>query len=160
MRCIHIQRLVIFVGCLLCTSAQGAPLAVGDAVPAISANDQHGEKFVFTNGMQFLLIATEMAPAKSANRRLAEQGSRFLETNQAAFLMDIHSMPGIARYFAFPKLRKYPQRIVLVDSPEALARFPTQPARVTVLALTLDGHIKKISYWNPDSAPANGCFRW
>ena len=155
----NIHRLIILGFCLLCASVQCALLAVGDAVPVISANDQHEGKFVFTNGIQFLLVATEMAPAKSANRSLAAQGTGFLETNHAAFLMDIHTMPGIARHFAFPKLRKYPHRIILMDSVDALAPFPMQSTRVTVLALTPDGHIKKISYWNPDSEPAEGCFK-
>jgi hypothetical protein len=155
----NIHPLVILGFCLFCVSAQSAQLAVGDAVPVISANDQHGGKFVFTNGIQFLLAVTEMAPAKSANRALAAEGSSFLETNHAAFLMDIHTMPGIARYFAFPKLKKYPQRIVLVDSADTLAGFPMQPGRVTLLALTSNGHIKKISYWNPESEAVAGLLR-
>jgi hypothetical protein len=154
-----IHTLILLGICFLCAPVHGAQLAVGDAVPILSAADQHGEKFVFTNGIRFLLIATEMTSAKAANRALALQGSGFLETNRAAFLMDIHTMPGIARYFAFPKLRKYPHRIILVDSAEALTAFPMQPARVTVLALTTDGHIKKITFWNPDNKPVNECFK-
>lgn len=73
--------------------------------------------------------------------------------------MDIHPMPGIARMFAFPKMRKYPQRIVLVDSADALAAFPKQSGRLTVLALTPAGRIEKISYWDPDKAPVGTCFK-
>jgi hypothetical protein len=131
-------------------------LAVGDAVPLVAAKDQHGKEFTFTNGLQYLLVATEMASAKSANRKLAEQGAGFLEKHQAVYLMDIHTMPSIARLFAFPKLRKYPHRIVLVDSAATLADFPSQPGRVTVLALTPTGHIRKISHWNPDGEPVAG----
>ena len=70
--------------------------------------------------------------------------------------MDIHAMPFVARLFALPAMRKYPQRIVLVDSAETLAWVPVQPGRVTVLALTSAGRIQKISYWNPDGEPAAG----
>ena len=139
--------------CLLCISARAAQLTVGDAVPAFSAKDQHGTNFVFTNGVQFLLVATEMEPAKSANSKLAEQGAGFLEKHQAVYLMDIHTMPSIARFFAFPKLRKYPYRIVLVDAAETLANFPSQPGKVTVLELTPEGRIRKIAYWNPEVEP-------
>ena len=141
---------------LLGFSALAAQIAVGDAVPRISAKDQHGAPFVFTNGTQFLLVATEMAPATSASHNLAALGAGFLEKQQAVYLMDIHTMPSIARLFAFPKMRKYPERIVLVDSADTLAKFPSQPGRVTVLALTPAGRIQKISYWNPDSEPVAG----
>jgi hypothetical protein len=136
-----------------------APLAVGDAVPAISAKDQHGTEFIFTNQLQFLLVATEMACAKAANQKLAGQGAGFLESHHAAYLMDIHTMPGVARFFALPKMRKYPHRIVLVDSAATLAGFPAQPGRVTVLALTPAGRIQKIGWWNPEREPASACFQ-
>lgn len=155
------QRSFIFVISLLCCGgslAQASPLAVGDPVPAITANDQNGIKFVFTNGIHFLLVATEMDCAISANQKLAAKGAGFLEKYDAAYLMDIHTMPGIARLFAFPKMRKYPERIVLVDSAQALAAFPAQPGRLTILALTTDGHIKKIGYWNPNDEPVDECF--
>ena len=151
--------LVVLGFCLLWSSAHAAQLAVGDAVPSFSVKDQHGMKFVFTNGTQFLLVATERACGTSANHKLADQGAGFLEKYQAVYVMDIHTMPGVARLFALPKMRKYPQRIVLVDSAETLAWVPVQPGRVTVLALTLEGRVQKISYWNPDSEPVAGCLQ-
>lgn len=143
---------------LLCVSVRAAPLAVGDAVPAIAANDQHGVAFQFTNGIRFLLVVTEMAASKSANQKLAAAGGGFLEQHHAAYLMDIHTMPGVARVFALPKLRKYPQRIVLVDTADALAALPAQPGRVTVLALTPAGRVEKISFWDPEREPVAGIF--
>ena len=141
---------------LLCLYAHAAQLAVGDAVPAIVANDQHGTAFQFTNGVRFLLIVKEMACSKSANQQLAAEGAGFLEKKQADFLMDIHTMPGFARVFALPKLRKYPHRIVLVDTADALAVFPAQPGRVTVLELTPARRVQKISFWDPDREPVAG----
>ena len=97
-----------------------------------------------------------MAASKSANQKLAAASAGFLEQHHAAYLMDIHTMPAIARVFALPKLRKYPQRIVLVDTADALAAFPAQPGHVTVLALTPAGRVEKISYWDPAREPVNG----
>ena len=151
--------ITVLVFCLIAWVSQAAPLAVGDLVPAISAKDQHGKEFDSTNGFQYLLIATEMACAKAANQKLAEQGAGFLEQHHAAYLLDIHTMPAIARFFAFPKLRKYPQRIILVDSSSALSGFPLQPGRATVLALSPAGRIAGIRYWDPVSEPVTGCFQ-
>jgi len=147
------QRLLVAGIFLLCVAARAAPLAVGDAVPAIAANDQHGVAFQFTNGVRFLLIATEMGCSKSANQKLAAAGAGFLEQHHAAYLVDIHTMPAVARVFALPKMRKYPQRIVLVDTADVLTAFPAQPGRVTVLALTPAGRVEKISFWNPAQEP-------
>jgi len=131
-------------------SSHAAPLTVGDALPAFSAKDQFGRDFNSTNHVRFLLVATEMSSAKAANQMLAAQGGDFLGTNHAAYLMDIHTMPAAARWFAIPKMKKYPQRIVLVDSAETLTDFPVRPGCVTVLALTAAGRIQKISFWNPN----------
>jgi hypothetical protein len=155
----HLASLLILVLCLLDIHVLGALLAVGNAVPVISASDQHGVPFVFTNGIRYLLVATEMGCAKSANKQLAAQGTGYLEKYRAVYLMDIHPTPGIARIFAFPKMRKYPQRIILIDSADALAVFPKQPGRLTVLVLTAEGQVQKISYWDPDEASVDTCFK-
>ena len=155
-----IFRWLLILGfCLQSLFACASQPAVGDAVPAFAGKDQHGKEFVFTNGVRFLLVATERAVGTSANHKLAEQGAGLLEKHQAVYVMDIHTMPGVARFFALPKMRKYPHRIVLVDSAKTLTGFPVQPDRVTVLALTPAGRIQKISYWNPDQEPAAGCFQ-
>ena len=156
---LNFRWLVVLAFCLLGISAHPAELAVGEAVPVISAKDQRGSEFILTTNIQFLLVATEMACATTANHKLAEQGTGFLEKYHAAYVMDIHTMPAVGRMFAFPKMRKYPQRIVLVDSPDTLAAFPVQSGRVTVLALTTTGRIQKISYWNPAQEPVEGCFQ-
>ena len=130
-------------------------LAVGDTVPKISAKDQHGKEFLFTNNLQVLLIAVEMSPAKTVNVQLAGQAAGFLEKHSAAYLMDIHAMPGIARYFALPKMRKYPHRIILIESEAAVKAFPVKPGCVTVLVLSSAGNIEKINYWNPEQDPVS-----
>jgi hypothetical protein len=146
---------ILLFGC----AAQAAPLQAGGAIPGISAQDQHEVAYTFTNGTAFLLIALDMDGAKAANQELAKQGPGFLEKHGAAYLMDIHTMPGIGRFFALPKMRKYPQRIVLIDTPDALNWTPSKPGCVTVLALKPDGHVQKITYWHPASEPATGLFK-
>jgi hypothetical protein len=72
--------------------------------------------------------------------------------------MDIHTMPGIGRLFALPKMRKYPHRIVLVEKAESLNWVPSKPGHVTVLSLNAGGHIQKITYWNPATEAVIGLF--
>ena len=156
---LHFRWPVVLALCLAGISVRADQLAVGAAVPAVSAKDQHGTEFNLTTNVQFLLVATEMECAKAANRKLAEQGAGYLEKHHAAYLMDIHTMPAVGRFFALPKMKKYPHRIVLVDSADTLAAYPVQPGRVTVLSLSTAGRIQKISFWNPDLEPVTGCFQ-
>jgi hypothetical protein len=151
--------LLVLGFCFQSLSACAMPLAVGDAVPGFSANDQHGTEFVFTNSVRFLLVATERTVGTAANHMLAEQGDGFMESHQAVYVMDIHTMPSAARFFALPKMRKYPQRIVLAETAGTLAWVPTQQDRATVLALTPAGRVQRISYWNPDHEPVAGYLR-
>jgi hypothetical protein len=140
-------------------AATAAPLTVGDAIPAITAKDQHGAAYTFTNGTTHLLIAVEMDAAKAANQKLAAEGAGFLEKHGTAYLMDIHPMPGIAKVFALPKMRKYPHRIVLIETKGVLNWAPTKPGHVTLLTLTPAGRISKIAYWNPASDAAATLFK-
>lgn len=133
-------------------AAVAAPLEVGGTVPPLSVQDQWGHPLVVTNGLRHLLIAVEMAPAKAANRDLGRCGAGFLEQHHAAYCLDIHTMPGIARLFAFPKLRRYPHHIGLVDDAAALQWVPTQPGRITVLDLNESRRITAVRYWDPVTA--------
>ncbi len=150
--------IALFV-CLSWLPVHAASLAVGDALPTMASKDQFGKDFILTTNVQFLLVATEMNSAKVANQKLAEQGLDFLEKHNAAYLMDVHTMPAVARWFAFPKFRKYPHRIVLIDSAETLAAVPAQTNCVTLLAISPARRIKKISYWNPVAEPVTAIFK-
>jgi hypothetical protein len=111
-------------------------------------------------GQGFLLIATEKENAKSANLIFAGQGmGGGLEKHGAVYMRDIHTMPAIARLFALPKLRKYPHRIVLIDSPNTLSWVMVRPGMITVLALKPDSRIMKISFWDPGKEPLSVAFQ-
>lgn len=143
----------------LCWSAGAMPLAVGDRVPVFSAADQHGQAYGFTNGPAFLLVAKDRGASQLANQKLAEKGAGFLESRHAIYVLDIHAMPAIARLFALPKMRKYPQRMILIEAAETLAPFPSQAERVTVLTLSPERKIQTIRFWNPATEPVVGILK-
>ncbi|MGA2248126.1 MAG: hypothetical protein ABSH48_24340 [Verrucomicrobiota bacterium] len=132
-------------------SVHAAELKVGDAVPTFSAKDQFGKDFKFEAGLHFLLLGFDMGASKPANLKLAGLGAGWLEKQKAAYVLDIHTMPGVARLFALPKMRKYPHRIILGDDEKLLAPFPRQAGRITVLVLTSEGKIQEVRYWNPSA---------
>jgi hypothetical protein len=145
-----------FLAIILCfaslvTSLAAGELVVGDPVPAFTAKDQFGKEFKFEPGLRFLLLGFDRNTSKQANLKLTNLGSGWLDKHGAIYVLDIHSMPSVARWFAMPKMRKYPFRVVLAETETLLAPFPRKPERITVLALTSAGKVAEIRYWNPAS---------
>ncbi len=151
-------RLLVLGILLLSLPTLAAPLEVGGVIPKISAQDQHGAAYTFTNGTAGLLIAMDMESAKAANQKLAAAGAGFLEQHNAVYLMDVHTMPAIGQFFALRKMRKYPQRIVLIETANTMNWVPVKTNHVTILKLTPAGKIAKISYWQPAKDPVTSLF--
>ena len=131
--------------------AHGAALLEpGDAFPDFSAQDQHGADYRFETGTKTVLVAFDMATSKLANRILAAETPEFLDDHHAVYISDIHGMPSIGRYFAFPKMRKYPHRIIVADAEHLLDPFPREEGRVTVIRLDDNAVVESIRFWNPE----------
>lgn len=142
-----------FLVFVLCAVAAGAAevYKVGDTLEPFAVKDAKGGDFDYAAGkLSFLIVSYEMQPAKTVNGYLEKKPSDYLETHRAAFLSDIHGMPGIGRFFALPKMKKYPHRILLADSDTLLARHPTKAGRVTVFSFDDKGVITEIRHLDPE----------
>lgn len=134
--------------------ATGAPAAaqtyqVGDPFAAFSTKDQHDKRFSYEGGARLVVVAFEMGSGKAANAFFEKQPADFLAKHEAIFLSNIHGMPGIARAFALPKMRRYPHRILLADGERFLERYPKKEDFLTVLALDAKGVIASIRFVDP-----------
>lgn len=138
----------ILVWAVLVSAACAAELTAGDSVPTFSAKDQFGKDFRYSPGLHYLVLGFDRSAGQQATAKLAELGTEWLGQHSAAYVLDTHNMPAIARVFALPKMRKCPVRIILCDDAKTLATFPRKPEKITVLTLTADGKIKDIRYWD------------
>lgn len=130
-------------------SAWAAPYEQGQEMASFKAKDQHEQDFTLApKETKFLLVSHDMETGKRANAVLTEVGQEKLAKQKAVFMANVFGMPGIGRFFAFPKMRKYNHRIILADDAALIALFPAQQGKVTVLALD-NGKITSIKYWNP-----------
>lgn len=114
--------------------------------------DQHEVTYALPEGVQHIAVAFTMSVGKSANQALAKKGAAYLPAQNAVFIANVYGMPAIGRFFAMPKMRKYPHRIMLADADGLLDDFPQKDDRVTVFDLDANGTIIAIRYWNPESA--------
>jgi hypothetical protein len=149
------HRLPILTACLLitfgfCTPGSAAEqLKAGDTVPAFQAKDQHDRPFTLSDEAGWLLISFDMGSGKAANGYFEKKGAAFLAEHKAVYLANIHGMPGVARMFALPKMRKYPHRIILADEEQLLDPFPREEDKVTVVKLGPARLVQSIRFWNP-----------
>ena len=133
----------------LAAIVEAKDLAAGDTVPAFSAPDQFGTNYTFAPGPKFLILAFDMDASKAANAKFTALGQGGLDKLGIVYVMDIHPMPAIGRFFALPKMRKYPFRVVLGETAGLLTPFPRQESKLTVLVLAPNGAIRAVHYWNP-----------
>ena len=150
--------LLAWAGVLLFSAASwGADaeqVGPGDEMPPLAGHDQHGVAFEMSGAAQaeevkVVLISFDMATAKQANGHLAEQGAGFLDQHGAVYVANVHGMPGMGKFFALRKMRRYPHRIVLSEQAHALDPFPRSEGSVTVVTLGTDGRIAALHFWNP-----------
>jgi hypothetical protein len=148
-----ITILSVFFAVTLCStlSANAQPYESGQKVQSFTAADQHGTAFTFQPAeTHYLLISHDMTTGKKANAALNALGKDHLPAKKAIYVANIHGMPGIGRFFAIPKMKRYAHRIILGDDADLIAKFPQQEGKVTVLKLS-SGLIQSISYWTPES---------
>lgn len=142
----HIAVLVAFAATSL-----AATLQVGDTLPAFSLTDAKENAYRYQPGdLDTLIVSYAMSPGKAVNGYLADKPADYLEQHRAAFIADIHGMPGVGRFFALPKMKKYPHRILLGDSETLLADHPSQEDKVTVFSLDKKGVITAIRFLDPE----------
>ena len=155
MNLITILSVFLTVSFFSTISANAQPYESGQTVETFSAADQHGTAYTFKPAdTHFLLISHDMTTGKKANAALNALGKDHLPGKKAVYIANIHGMPGIGRFFAIPKMKKYAHQIILGDDAALIAKFPQQEGKVTVLKLA-SGRIQSISYWTPESEPVD-----
>ncbi len=126
------------IGCLLgLAGAAGAePYAVGESIPALSLADQHGEPGRVGPETRVVLFSRDMEGGGILKEALAEGGAEFLERHGAAYVADVSGMPAMVRWMmAKPAMRRRAYRMLLDETGEETARFPSESGRATVLKL-------------------------
>ena len=127
--------------------AFASPLAVGDALPQLQFENQHGKVEAFPGaGARVVLFAIEKAPSDEVNTFLTNLGAEAMQKDGIVFLADISGMPGfVTQTFALPKMRKRPYSILLAKNAEQAAFMPHEKDAVTVMQIN-QGKITHIAF--------------
>jgi hypothetical protein len=149
MAAMHLLRrlatLALVAMSVACAHAAGF-YQTGDALVPFAVKDQHDQPFTFTPGPRTVIVSFSMGVGKDANGYFARQPADFLAKNQSLFIANIYGMPAVGRFFALPKMKKYPHRILLGDDEHLLDRYPTQEGKLTVIRLDPSAKITAIEF--------------
>jgi hypothetical protein len=118
-----------------------ATLGVGDALAALTLEDQHGETRAVDESVRLILFSRDMdgggvIRAVLDPETLGQPPAAFLEGLGALCVADVHRMPGLVRrVIAKPRMRKRPYPLLLDEKGEATAAWPSAEGRATLIRL-------------------------
>ncbi len=118
---------------------------VGDTLPTITLQDQFEKTHTISSQSKRILVAFDKDASDVLKEFLLKKEGDFLTKNQTVYIGDISGMPSlISRFFAIPKMKKYPFSILFLDDKNRNT-FSKKEDMVSVYTLE-DGKIKNISY--------------
>lgn len=118
----------------LADEPEPSPLGLGDTLPELVLEDQHGEQRSVDASTRLILFSRDMDGGDLLKSALAELPEGTLDAADAAYVSDISGMPRlIARMFALPRMRKRPYPMLLDRTGESTALLPDEPGRATLI---------------------------
>ncbi len=123
---------------LVCPGAMAEPRAyhAGDALEAIKLTDQHGEQSTVDDQTRLLIFIPDRDASKILHSALEKTSHGYLERHHTTCVADISGMPSlVTRFFALPRMRKYPYSLLLARTAGDSARLPRREGQVTLVRL-------------------------
>lgn len=150
------MKKILFSTLLLVATFANA-LNIGDATPTFEIKDQFEKKHKIAADTKTILVAADKDTSTILKEYFLAKDAKFLSTNKAYYLADISGMPSlIAKFFALPKMKKYPFSVLLVDE-EQTKSFTKKEGNITVYTV-VNGKIFNIKYVK-DSAGLDSVFK-
>ena len=101
---------------ILALSAVANSFTVGDTVPDITINDQFEKAHKIDANVKTVLFASDKDASDILKEYLLSKEGDVLTANNAIYVADISGMPSlITKFFALPKMKKYPFSVMLLD---------------------------------------------
>jgi hypothetical protein len=131
-------------------TASAESLAVGDAFPLATLEDQFGVEHILDASVAVVLFSRDMDGGAVMREMLQEESLGepplvFLGRIRAVCVADVHRMPGlIRRAIAKPRMRKRPYPLLLDESGEPTAAWPSAEKQTTLIRLR-EGRIAEVA---------------
>ena len=128
-----IKKLIFTV--LLALGAFANSLTVGSDVSSITIKDQFEKINTIAQNTKTILFASDKETSDILKEYLLSKEGDILTKNNAVYVADISGMPSlITKFFALPKMQKYPFQVMLLDDTNK-AFFEKQEGKIIVYTL-------------------------
>lgn len=135
----------ILFSLLLAGATIANALNIGDSTPTFQIKDQFEKNHVIKADAKTLLVAADKGTSEILRDYFNTKPKGFLEENKAYYIADISGMPSlIAKFFALPKMKKYPFSILLVNE-EQTKSFNKKEGNITIYTI-VDGKVSDVKY--------------
>lgn len=137
-----IKKILFTIFLSLCAFAN--PLTVGNEVPNINIKDQFEKSHTINGDVKTILFASDKGTSEILRDYLLAKEDDFLTKNSAVYVADISGMPSlIAKFFALPKMKKYPFSIMLIDDTNK-SNFSKEEGKIIVYTIK-DNKVENIT---------------
>ena len=138
------MKKILFSTLLLLATVANA-LNIGDTTPTFDIKDQFEKAQKISPDSKTILVAGDKGTSEILRDYLLSKEKGFLEANKTNYVADISGMPSlIAKFFALPKMKKYPFSILLVDEDQTKS-FTKKEDNITVYTIT-EGKVSDIKF--------------
>lgn len=109
-----------------------AQLNTGEKIPTFSINDQFEKAQIIPSNTKTIIVAGSKDASDVIKDYLLSLEGDSLAKNDAVYIADISGMPSlITKFFALPKMKKYPFKILLLDETNN-TKFLMQENKITI----------------------------
>jgi hypothetical protein len=116
--------------------ASAAPYGVGSVIPALTLEDQHGDRAQVDEGTRILVVTRDMDAGDIVKAALGDADQQFLDQRRAVYVADISGMPAlIARMIGVPRMQKRPYRVLLDRDGSVTRDLPHVAGKPTVVVV-------------------------
>ena len=120
---------------ILALNAAANSFSVGDTVPDITINDQFEKAHKIYANVKTVLFASDKDASDILKEYLLSKEGDILTANNAIYVADISGMPSlITKFFALPKMKKYPFSVMLLDDTNK-GNFVKEEGKIIVYTL-------------------------
>ncbi|MBY5991032.1 hypothetical protein [Ferrimonas balearica] len=129
------------------TALPAAALEMGQPLPYLTLEDQHGGSHALTGELDTLIFTRDKAGSDVATAALDGVEQAQMEASRTVYVADISIMPSIiTSMFALPKMRKQPWLTLMDNKGDATATFPHQANEVTLVRFD-GGQVSEIRFF-------------
>ena len=128
-------QMLLISGILFFTSFAFA-LNPGESLKEFSLEDQYGVESKVDKSVRYHLFAKDKKASEFIEDAFKKVDKDYFSKKNLVYVADVSGMPGfVLSWFARPKMKKYPFKVLIGEKPEVTKSLPTKKDQVSLIFL-------------------------